>query len=110
MFVPNYYWGEVVLSIAYLINWVSSRVLGNDSLVLFMLSCVYMFPYYKTLSLVCLDVLCLFMFINNIVTTWITVLTYVSFWVMDPTKDGTNVHPHSRKFFVSKYAIFHENL
>lgn len=38
MYVPNSYWGEIVLNIVYLINLVSTQFLGNVSRVQFMLS------------------------------------------------------------------------
>ena len=111
MAVPNSYWGEAVLTAAYLINRVPSRMLGNVSLVQFMTSRFPSVPILKSLESRVFGYVA-FVYIHKQHRSKLDPRVVRCIFIgYPPNKRGYKCyHPPSRKYFVSKDVTFHENL
>lgn len=111
MSVPTSYWGEAVLTAAYLINRVPSRVLGNKSPAQFMLSRFPSVPILHTLEsriFGCVAFVHVHKQYRNKLDPRAVRCIFLGY---APNKRGYKCyHPPSRKFFVSKDVTFHENV
>lgn len=104
-------WGEAILTTYYLINHISRHVLGNVSPIKFMLSC---FTSISKLQNVESHVFDFVVFVHiykqyrNKLDPRVVIYIFLSY---ASNKRGFNwYHSFSRKVFVSKYVMFHENV
>lgn len=111
MSVPKSYWGEAVLTSAYLINRIPSLVIGNVSPVQFMIS---LFPSVSIIQSVESRVFrCVaFVHVHKQHRTKLDSCVVRRVFVGYPSnKRGFKCyHPPSHKYFVSRDVTFHENV